>query len=111
MSNFSKFHISADFTKIEQEALSLNNIFRDIHGSPKLQLNHSLCRDATKWARKLAEKGEIEYDMGTSQGENIYSTCRNKDEKVPIQEAFVKWYGVVDCLLLRKSTKIKEKSV
>lgn len=99
---------STDYTKIEQEALSLNNIFRDIHGSPKLQLNHSLCRDATKWARKLAAKGEIEYDMGTSQGENIYSTCRNKDEKVPIQEAFVKWYGVADCLLLLKSTKSNE---
>lgn len=57
-----------------------------------MQLNHKLCRDALKWARQLASKEEVEYDMETNEGENIYSTCRDDDKDVPVQEAFVTWY-------------------
>ena len=71
--------------------MAINNIFREIHGSPKLKLNLNLCKDANNWAKHLAVRGNIDYDMQTSQGQNIYSVCKDDDAEVPIQEALIQW--------------------
>ncbi len=71
--------------------MSINNIFREIHGSPKLKLNHELCVDAENWAKHLSIRGKKEYDMKTNEGQNIYSVCKNTDEDVSVKDAVTSW--------------------
>jgi len=82
-----------DYKKFQNEALEQTNIFRKNHHVPPLKLNNELNDIAIKWAKHLAELGDLEHSDNSYKndilGENIFM-CYG--EEVNGKEMVKEWY-------------------
>lgn len=75
-----------------QECLARVNTFRTVHGVDELTLDKELCKKASEWATKLAEKDGLEHsprDFRENEGENLSGFTGNQ----PILSSIDRWYA------------------
>ena len=69
-------------------ALGAHNRLRELHGSPRLELNPGMCKEAEDYAKKLAAKGTANLThASTDDGENLALKCG----KMTAEEATLTW--------------------
>lgn len=74
------------------ECLARVNTFRTVHGVDELTLDKELCKKASEWAAKLAEKDGLEHsprDFRENEGENLSGFTGNQ----PILSSIDRWYA------------------
>ncbi|PFX24962.1 Golgi-associated plant pathogenesis-related protein 1 [Stylophora pistillata] len=81
----------------EQEALRIHNRYRTMHGAPALILNCDMSKNATNYARTLADMDALVQSGDTerpNQGENLSLGCHGTREQTA-EEAIKTWFDEV----------------
>ncbi|XP_065676814.1 uncharacterized protein LOC136072146 isoform X2 [Hydra vulgaris] len=94
--NEKAFHgpMTGDVSLFQLSALNAHNAYRHAHNAPSLVLNAQMSKEATEYAKKIAEAASLSHS-NTEDGENIATVCRSKDELMTGQEASTIWYREV----------------
>jgi uncharacterized protein YkwD len=77
----------------EKESLEAHNKFRKVHGSQVMTLNKQMCEDAAKYAREIADKGQLQHSIKqqrSGQGENLSMGCSSTKGQTGL-EAVTNW--------------------
>ena len=91
-SHFSSLFLpGSDF---ENEALSVHNKFRSVHGVPLLTLNAEMNKEAAAYAEKIAQLGSLQHASSEERkgyGENLSMGCSSNKGGQTATEAVTNW--------------------
>lgn len=81
--------------QFQDEALSTINEFRKIHRSFNVTTSSELSRQATEYAKKIANMGSLQHDLtavkNLDEGENLAMGCKQFGVPLSAKEAITNW--------------------
>ena len=100
------FLISSDKQKMWNEALSIHNKLRAIHGAPPMKLNNEMCKNAEEWSKKISTTfTHAPSAERAGDGENLAYSCQSQLPESLVKDAIKNWY--VDDSLRRVLTIVR----
>ncbi|XP_033096957.1 uncharacterized protein LOC117101177 [Anneissia japonica] len=85
----------SELRKFQKEMLTAHNKHREKHGVPALKLSDEVCKDAQKFAEKLAKTGKLEHSTNQEYGENVGMHYSSATTEYSGTEATNRWYSEV----------------
>lgn len=87
----SKCNVDDTGSSPEKVGLTSHNNYRQTHKAPPMQLDSGLNSDAMRYAKKLAQKGSLEHDKTTDEGENLGYQCRPGSDAELVEAVVDSW--------------------
>ena len=88
----SKCNVDDTGSSPEKVGLISHNNYRQTHKAPPMQLDSGLNSDAMRYAKKLAQKGSLEHDKTTDEGENLGYQCRPGSDAELVEAVVDSWW-------------------